>query len=281
MRAPVQSKQSFAIPSSIVKSPSIKELVKDPLPVATSETAPESFQLTAPTQENSATPSANAEITPSSETSQTSETTPSTPQPETVEPLDNNQDTSNSQQVPEDEPAAETNQPALATESESSDEVPSIESTQNPDIVPEPAEDNSDTPTTTEIADNSPSDANKSFTIELLMEHWTPMVQAVFSQIPTIYASLLHYAPTIEQNIINIVLKNERQETDFQGKKHEVLAYLRANCCEAIEDIVLTIDINMETKKFILDDNDKYEELRRQNPDITDFIKILNLRIQS
>ncbi|HPT52324.1 MAG TPA: hypothetical protein PK740_03475 [Bacteroidales bacterium] len=240
LQAPVSSKQGFVPPDSVVKSPSIKELAKDPMPVAAKETIP---------------PAA---------ASQTIQTII----PNTVQQVDN-------QHIKLDTPqSTQFESPEMhASESNLVSSVASIPDSVAVKKVPQP-----DTPV---AVPDSASTISETMEVsqEMLNEHWTPMVETVFVQTPTLYASLLNYSPTIDHNVIHITLKNERQEEDFRGKKHQVLEYLRAHCSDQIQDVILTIDTNMETKKFILDDKDKYEELKHQNPDLIDFMKILNLRM--
>ena len=116
---------------------------------------------------------------------------------------------------------------------------------------------------------------------EAFQQFWETMVEAIFADIPTLHEPLKHYHPVRKDNILIIPVKNDIQENAFAPHKHEVLAYLRQKWDETLDDIEVKLDISMETKKFILDDNDKLNALREQNPDIADFIKSLNLRIKN
>ena len=116
---------------------------------------------------------------------------------------------------------------------------------------------------------------------ETFQTFWETMVATVFADVPTLHEPLKHYHPVRKENIIIIPVKNDIQENDFAPRKHQVLAYLRQNWDETLDDIEVKLDLNMETKKYILDDNDKLNALREQNPDIADFIKSLNLRIKN
>lgn len=269
-RAPVQSTQSFIMPDSFVKkSPSIKDLVKDAAPASVEPTPNAETQSTPlTTSEITTTPAAALEIEPQA----TPETAPSVTPPVEATPETSVETTSKPTDEATTEIIPETSDAKQKTELEEQSvaEAQPIEPTESA----KPVE-------SSEPAAAQPTPPQEMVTEEILLPHWLPMLEAVFSKTPTLYASLKNYLPTIEDNIIKIVLKNERQEDDFKTKKSNVLAYLRNNCSNAIEDVVLTIDINMESKKFILDDKDKYEELRHQNPDIVDFIRVLNLRIDS
>ena len=107
------------------------------------------------------------------------------------------------------------------------------------------------------------------------------MVESIFADMPTLHEPLKHYHPERKENILIVPVKNEIQENDFALRKLQVLRYLRENWDETLDDIEVKLDISMETKKFILDDNDKLNALREQNPDIADFIRSLNLRIKN
>lgn len=110
---------------------------------------------------------------------------------------------------------------------------------------------------------------------------WETMVEAIFADVPTLHEPLKHYHPVRKENILIIPVKNDIQENDFATRKHQVLSYLRQNWDETLDDLEVKLDNAMETKKYILDDNDKLNALREQNPDIADFIKSLNLRIKN
>ena len=116
---------------------------------------------------------------------------------------------------------------------------------------------------------------------EAFQAFWETMADNLFADVPTLHEPLKHYHPVRKENILIIPVKNDIQENAFAPRKYQVLKYLRDNWDETLDDIEVKLDINMETKKFILDDNDKLNALREQNPDIADFIKSLNLRIKN
>ena len=116
---------------------------------------------------------------------------------------------------------------------------------------------------------------------ETFQQFWETMVEAIFADVPTLHEPLKHYHPVRKENILIIPVKNDIQENAFAPRKHQVLRYLRQNWDETLDDIEVKLDSAMETKKYILDDNDKLNALREQNPDIADFIKSLNLRIKN
>lgn len=111
-------------------------------------------------------------------------------------------------------------------------------------------------------------------------KYWNEMFETVFKDIPTIYYPLKEYVPTIQDNIIEINLKNDLQKDHFDPKIREVLAYLRTNFNEAIEDIIVQVDESIVTRKVIYDTADKMKNLTEQNPSFEDFNAILDLRVK-
>ena len=116
---------------------------------------------------------------------------------------------------------------------------------------------------------------------ENFMKCWSQLIDSIFADVPTLHTPLKNYTPTLKDNIVNVPLKNERQIEDFTIKKTAILQYLRANFDEKIDDVVTTLVTNQEVKKFILDEHDKLQALREQNPDVVDFITALNLRLRN
>ena len=113
---------------------------------------------------------------------------------------------------------------------------------------------------------------------EVFKQKWLDLIDTVFANKPTLHTPMKHYPVEIKDNVVYVSLKNELQQNDFEIKKTDVLQYLRANYSEAINDVVSKVDVNIQTPKFILDSQDKMNELNKQNPDFKEFIKILKLR---
>jgi hypothetical protein len=110
--------------------------------------------------------------------------------------------------------------------------------------------------------------------------HWHTMFQQVFASVPTIYYPLKETLPQIENNIIKVTVKNDIQKEHFEAKKREVLEYLRTHCDEKIEDVEVTTNEKMETKKIIYDVKDKLQNFKEQNEEFEDFLQILDLKIK-
>jgi hypothetical protein len=113
-----------------------------------------------------------------------------------------------------------------------------------------------------------------------LEPHWRTMFQQVFASVPTIYYPLKETLPQIENNIIKVTVKNDIQKEHFEAKKREVLEYLRTHYDEKIEDVEVTTNEKMETKKIIYDVKDKLQNFKEQNEEFEDFLQILDLKIK-
>jgi hypothetical protein len=109
---------------------------------------------------------------------------------------------------------------------------------------------------------------------------WHTAFNNIFSSIPTIYIPLKETLPQLENNIITVNVKNDIQKEHFEAKAREMLAYLRTQFDEKIEDIVVKTNELLETKKIIYDVKDKLQNFKEQNVEFDDFIQILDLKIK-
>jgi len=113
-----------------------------------------------------------------------------------------------------------------------------------------------------------------------LAEHWNIMLDLIFAKVPTILFPLKDQTPIFKDNILITKVKNNIQSEHFESKKRDVLAYFRNNFDPKIDDITVVIDTQMESKKIIYDTKDKIEFLQNKNPQISNFIDILNLTVK-
>ena len=111
-------------------------------------------------------------------------------------------------------------------------------------------------------------------------DSWRTMFGNVFSSVPTIYIPLKESLPEIENNIIKVTVKNDIQKEHFEAKTREVLEFLRTHFDEKIEDVIVVTNEQLETKKIIYDVKEKLQNFKEQNPEIEDFIQILDLKIK-
>ena len=263
---PTPSTQSFITPTATVKSgPSIKNLINDPVPPASA--APEN--TVSPQESVQATENVSTAAIPSS-----------MPEEVVVQPALEETVAPPAQEEPVPQPApveTDTQAPPQETEAIKSEEPAKTNEESGPD-----SEEDSLPPhdVVVNVTKGERSVSDFDVDSEEFQSFWETMVDAIFADIPTLHEPLKHYHPERKGNILIIPVRNDIQENDFAPRKHQVLAYLRQNWDEKLDDIEVKLDISTETKKYILDDNDKLNALREQNPDIADFIKFLNLRIK-
>lgn len=116
---------------------------------------------------------------------------------------------------------------------------------------------------------------------EAFLACWNEMIEVVFDDVQTLKTPLHDYPVEVIDNVVRVILRNQFQMDDFAIKKNAVLQYLRSHFDERINDVVPEMDTVTESKKYILDEKDKLAALRQENPDIMDFIQILNLRLKN
>lgn len=140
---------------------------------------------------------------------------------------------------------------------------------------------NSEKSTDTEAVD-TPSETEAPQAIsssdEKFVSAWNTMFELLFREIATIYYPLKGVVPSIENNIIHVKVKNEMMKDNFESRIRLALEYLRNNFNQRIDDIQVEIEANpAQTSKLIYDTQDKMNDLNKENPDLPEFLKILNL----
>ena len=250
---PKQSQNVFVAPDAILKnSPSIKDLIKEPVPQTSSLAA---------SSENKTNEEGNTHTTETKQPeNQNREDTPTTDNAVEVSIQDSDAPSNEAETTPE--PITSPAPTPQAEELPETEDNPAQQSTENEPVPP----------ATTPIENASPLSNEDFLTV------WNNMVEVVFNKVPTLYSSLKHSALTHKDHTIYLTFKNDQQENDFNIKKIEALRVLR-EADNTINDIVTKVDHQLATKKYIIDDTDKMQELRRQNVDIDDFLTTLNLRV--
>ena len=113
---------------------------------------------------------------------------------------------------------------------------------------------------------------------EKFVSAWNTMFELLFREIATIYYPLKGVIPSIENNIIRVKVKNEMMKDNFESRVRLALEYLRNNFDQRIDDIQVEVETNpAQTSKLIYDTQDKMNDLNKENPDLPEFLKILNL----
>jgi len=107
---------------------------------------------------------------------------------------------------------------------------------------------------------------------------WNTMFELLFREIATIYYPLKGVVPSIANNVIHVKVKNEMMKDNFESRVRLALEYLRNNFDQRIDDIQVEVELNpAQTSKLIYDTQDKMNDLNKENPDLPEFLKILNL----
>lgn len=140
---------------------------------------------------------------------------------------------------------------------------------------------NSEKFTSTEAADTSAeTEASPSLSSsdERFVNAWNTMFELLFREIATIYYPLKGVVPSIENNIIHVKVKNEMMKDNFESRIRLALEYLRNNFDQRVDDIQVEVEVNpAQTSKLIYDTQDKMNDLNKENPELPEFLKILNL----
>ena len=125
---------------------------------------------------------------------------------------------------------------------------------------------------------STPQETKEQVVDEKFKHAWTTMFELLFREIATIYYPLKEVVPPIENNIIHVKVKNEMMKDTFESRVRLALEYLRSNYDPRIDNIEVELDTSAsQTSKLIYDTQDKMNDLRRENQDLPDFLKILNL----
>ena len=136
----------------------------------------------------------------------------------------------------------------------------------------------SDEPEAVSTTEENAATQSISSSDEKFKEAWGTMFELLFREIATIYYPLKGMVPVIENNIIQVKVKNESMKENFESRTRLALEYLRNNYDPRIDDIHVEVDAQTETvNKVIYDTQDKMNDLKMENPDLPDFLKILNL----
>ena len=84
--------------------------------------------------------------------------------------------------------------------------------------------------------------------------------------------------PTLDQNTIKIVLPNSTNKVELENEKKELLIYLRENLKNNEVYMEINVDESVQ-EKLVYTDKDKYELMKKKNPDIEILKDSFNLSI--
>ena len=148
------------------------------------------------------------------------------------------------------------------------------------DVKPEISEVSGKVADTETVDTQSATEASQAISSsdEKFVNAWNTMFELLFREIATIYYPLKGVLPSIKNNIIQVKVKNEMMKDNFESRVRLALEYLRNNFDQRIDDIQVEVEANpAQTSKLIYDTQDKMNDLNKENPDLPEFLKILNL----
>ena len=114
---------------------------------------------------------------------------------------------------------------------------------------------------------------------ETFEECWGKMVDVIFQKKPAFYHQLRDYLPRYENDIIYVDVENDFQKNQLEMSKRAMLEYWRNQFKLNINDIEFVIHEH-ERKKVIYTSEDKVNNMLEQNPELKDFLQVLNFRIK-
>jgi hypothetical protein len=156
-------------------------------------------------------------------------------------------------------------EPSEATTKEEAEVTVVPPSTESEPVVEEPAQETVSPSEGELVADDK------------FAESWKTMFELLFREIATIYYPLKDVVPSIQHNIILVKVKNEMMKDNFESRVRLAIEYLRNNYDPRVDDISVEVDADTEpAKKVIYDTQDKMNDLKKENPDLPEFLKILN-----
>lgn len=108
---------------------------------------------------------------------------------------------------------------------------------------------------------------------------WNQMVDVIFAKKPAFYHQLRDYLPRFENEVIYVDVENDFQKNQLEMSKRAMLEYWRNQFKLNINDIEFVIHEH-ERKKVIYTSEDKVNNMLEQNPELKDFLQVLNFRIK-
>lgn len=113
---------------------------------------------------------------------------------------------------------------------------------------------------------------------ETFEQCWTQMVDVIFQKKPAFYHQLRDYLPRYENDVIYVDVENDFQKNQLEMSKRAMLEYWRNQFKLNVNEIEFVIHEH-EKKKVIYTSEDKVENMLEQNPELKDFLQVLNFRI--
>ena len=80
--------------------------------------------------------------------------------------------------------------------------------------------------------------------------------------------------------MIKVEVLNDFQKDQYEMRKRAVLEYWRNHFTTNVDDLEIIVNENLEMKKIIYSSEDKMKNLEEQNPEIRNFLQVLNFRVK-
>ena len=109
---------------------------------------------------------------------------------------------------------------------------------------------------------------------------WNELFETMFAKNHLIYFSLRDEVPKYENDVIYIEVKNNIQKEQFEMNKRAILEFWRNHYTLNVDDIVITANENKETKKVIINAEDKMRNMIEQNATLPEFLNILGFHLK-
>lgn len=109
---------------------------------------------------------------------------------------------------------------------------------------------------------------------------WNELFETMFAKNHLIYFSLKDEVPKYENDVIYIEVKNNIQKEQFEMNKRAILEFWRNHYALNVDDIVITANENKETKKVIINAEDKMRNMIEQNASLPEFLNILGFHLK-
>ncbi|MDY6327159.1 MAG: hypothetical protein SPL47_07590 [Bacteroidales bacterium] len=108
---------------------------------------------------------------------------------------------------------------------------------------------------------------------------WMETVDALFSKKPAFYHQLKEYLPDFKDGVITVDVENEFQKKHLEAAKNSIITFWNEKHSSKISDVEFVIREH-ERKKMIYTTDDKVRNMMEQNPELKDFLQILNFRVK-
>ena len=180
--------------------------------------------------------------------------------------------------VPTAQPDGNVAKPQETTASETVPEQPRpAEPEQEKPDIPQPELPQEQSETNLEVSPTAVEKTERP--AEDFAECWKQMVDSIFQKKPAFYHQLYDYLPVYEQDVIKVDVENDFQKNQLEMSKRAMLEYWRNHFQLNVDEIEFVIHEH-EKKKVIYTSEDKVENMLEQNPELKDFLQVLNFRIK-